>query len=140
MARFRFFGFLAILVALALVAGGFAYVKLTSRPGLAPDPLGVTVAEQGGAPNLAEDQVPCSSGPVNCATGEFWEQFTDYQVPGRGVPLDLAQTYVSADAARASVFGYGWSDSYGMSLTPPGASGKVTGRQDEGAGGRVTEK
>src|SRR3984957_21110975 len=128
MARFRFFGLVAILVALALVAGGFAYVKLTSKPGSPVDPLGLTVAEQGGAPNLAEDQVPCPSGPVNCATGELWEQFTDYQVPGRGVPLDLTQTYVSADAARASVFGYGWGDSYGMLLTPPWARGEGAGR------------
>jgi RHS repeat-associated protein len=137
-ARFRFFGFIAISVAIVLVAAGFVYVKVIARTG-STAVLGVSVAEQGGAPNLAEDQVACSSESVNCATGEFWDQLTDYLIPGRGVPLDLMQTYVSADAAVASVFGYGWNYSYGMSLTPPDAAGDVTVRQEDGATVTFTE-
>jgi RHS repeat-associated protein len=114
------------------VAGGVVYVTLSSNT--APKALyGLSVAEQGGAPNLAEDQVACSSQPVNCATGELWRQFTDFRVPGRGIPLVLTRTYVSADAGTPSAFGYGWSDSYGMSLTPPDATGLVTIRQEDGA-------
>ena len=46
--------------------------------------------------------------PVNCATGVFWHTFTDFSVPGRGVPLDLTRTYESSEAGTDGPFGYGW--------------------------------
>jgi YD repeat-containing protein len=130
--RFKAYGLTAVLVTVVLVVASVVYGKLTSNSAPAAVPR-LSVAEQGGAPNLAENQALCSAEPVNCATGEFWEQVTDYLVPGRGVPLDLTQTYVSADASRSTAFGYGWLDSYGMSLTPPDAAGTVTVRQEDGA-------
>jgi RHS repeat-associated protein len=94
---------------------------------------GPSVREQGGAPNLAERQAACAQQePVNCATGYLWQQFTDFSVPGRGVPLDLTRTYVSGDASADSPFGYGWTDSYAMSLQP-GPGGDETIVQEDGA-------
>ena len=94
----------------------------------APDPLA-----DGGADNESTNPVNCStSAPVNCATGVFWHTFTDLSVPGRGVPLDLTRTYESSRAGTDGPFGYGWSNSYGMSLaTDP--SGNVTITQEDGS-------
>ena len=93
---------------------------------------GPTAAEQGGAPNPAEDQSACSQQPVNCATGALWEEFTDMSVPGHGAPLLLTRTYVSADANTPSPFGYGWTDSYAMRLVA-GAGGTETVVQEDGS-------
>lgn len=55
----------------------------------------------------------CNSGdPVNCASGNFSETFTDVSVPGRGPSLDLTRTYNSLSASTAGIFGFGWSSSY----------------------------
>ncbi|MGH2372039.1 MAG: DUF6531 domain-containing protein [bacterium] len=40
----------------------------------------------------------CLGDPVNTATGNFFEEFTDLAVPGRGVPLTLSRTYNSLAA------------------------------------------
>ena len=63
--------------------------------------------------------------PVNCATGEFWHSFTDLSVPGRGLPLTLTRSYSSLHAGTSGPLGYGWTDSYNMSLSIDG-SGNVT--------------
>jgi RHS repeat-associated protein len=55
--------------------------------------------------------------PVNTATGEFWHTIADISVPGRGVALDLSQTYSSRLASNLGRMGYGWSDSYAIKLT-----------------------
>jgi len=94
----------------------------------APDPLA-----DGGADNESTNPVNCStSSPVNCATGVFWHTFTDFSVPGRGVPLNLTRTYESSRAGTDGPFGYGWSDSYGMSLAT-GSAGHVTITQEDGS-------
>jgi len=78
---------------------------------------GPTTAEQGGPSNPSEHTTTCSNGdPVNCATGVFWHTFTDFSIPGRGVPLDLTRTYSSSQAPVNGPLGYGWTDSYDMSL------------------------
>jgi RHS repeat-associated protein len=78
---------------------------------------GPSPVEQGGAPNRSERHTTCSKGhPVNCATGVLWHEFTDARLPGRGVPLEFARTYSSINAAKDGSLGFGWSDSYGMSL------------------------
>ena len=69
---------------------------------------------------------------MNCATGVFWRTSTDFSVPGRGVPLDLTRTYESSEAGTDGPFGYGWSDSYGMSLATDSA-GNVTITQEDGS-------
>ena len=76
----------------------------------------------------------CSAGdPVNCATGNFYDTFTDLSVPGRGLPLDLTRTYNSLAAASEGPFGYGWSCSYCMTLSVAPGTGDVTVTQEDGS-------
>ncbi len=60
----------------------------------------------------------CTSGdPIDCASGDFWQTFTDVNVAGRGPGLDLTRTYNDQTAApndptvapAKGIFGYGWS-------------------------------
>ncbi|MBS1860996.1 MAG: RHS repeat protein, partial [Actinobacteria bacterium] len=66
------------------------------------------------APHRAE----CGD-PVDCATGNFTETQTDFQIGGRGVGLDLTRTYSAMAGAAGSlgIFGYGWTNSFGDRLT-----------------------
>jgi YD repeat-containing protein len=92
-----------------------------------------SVGEQGQSPNGSENNTTCPAGdPVNCATGDFFSQYTDFSVPGRGVPLSLQRSYSSAAASTDGPFGFGWTDSYNMSLTT-GNSGDVTVHQESGS-------
>jgi RHS repeat-associated protein len=60
----------------------------------------------------------CKSGdPVNCASGNFSETYTDVSVPGRGPALDLTRTYNSLSASATGIFGFGWTSSYEAHLT-----------------------
>jgi RHS repeat-associated protein len=59
----------------------------------------------------------CNGCPVNTATGEFHQSFTDLSVPGRGMALDLTRTYSTNLAAVDSPVGFGWTDSYNVSLS-----------------------
>lgn len=88
-----------------------------------------------GGGSLDERNVQCSQGqyPVNCATGDFWHTFSDVATPGRGVPLGLSRTYNSLSASTNSPFGYGWSSSYGLSLSVDSVSGVVTVVQENGS-------
>jgi RHS repeat-associated protein len=116
-----------------LAPGRSAYFSLAQA--LAADTIAggaPSVAEQGGAPNQAERQVQCSAEPVNCATGRLWEQYTDFSLPGTGIPVVLARTYNSGRAAITSPFGHGWSFSYGMKLTF-GPGGRVSVLQENGS-------
>jgi RHS repeat-associated protein len=57
--------------------------------------------------------------PINVQYGNFYHTFADLSMPGRGMPISLSRTY-NSDAnfsAVDSAFGYGWSHSYGISLT-----------------------
>jgi RHS repeat-associated protein len=64
-----------------------------------------------------EPSTQCSCGdPVNTATGALWETSTDVTITGRGVGLDLSRSYDSQFAGFAGRFGYGWTDSYAMSV------------------------
>lgn len=94
---------------------------------------GPTPGEQGGPVNLSENRTTCSvAQPVNCATGTFWHQFTDFSIPGRGVTLNYSRTYSSSQASVNGPLGYGWTDSYNMSLSAD-ASGDVTISQEDGS-------
>jgi len=95
---------------------------------------GPSPIEQGGAPNRSERHTTCSTGhPVNCATGAFWHEFTDAQVPGRGVPLESTRTYSTMNAAEDGPLGFGWSYSYGMSLSIDGETGAATVHEEGGS-------
>jgi RHS repeat-associated protein len=54
---------------------------------------------------------------VDDATGELDATVTDDQIPGNGLPLDLTRTYASTNAATLGPFGYGWTNSYNMTVT-----------------------
>lgn len=98
-----------------------------NAPGSAPG-----AGEQGTGPNPSEYSTTCyTQDPVNCATGDFFRQFTDFSVPGRGVALSLERSYSSASAGTDGPFGFGWTDGYAMSLsTDP--SGDATITQEDG--------
>lgn len=95
---------------------------------------GPSLTEQGGAPNRSEHHSTCSTGrPVNCATGAFWHEFTDTSIPGRGVPLEFTRTYSSMNAATDGPLGFGWTDSYNMSLTLEEETGAATIHEEGGS-------
>ena len=53
--------------------------------------------------------------PVDCATGNFTEQQTDFMVPVRGIPLEVTRSYNAigaADATEPGIFGYGWTGAF----------------------------
>jgi YD repeat-containing protein len=53
---------------------------------------------------------------VDAITGALSNSVTDLSVPGSGIPIDLTRTYDSARASILGPLGYGWTDSYNMSL------------------------
>jgi len=74
--------------------------------------------------------------PVNTATGNFHEPFSDFSVPGRGPGLGLGHAYNSLRAASPDAdgpLGFGWTHSYNMSLRVAQPSGVVTVAQESGA-------
>jgi RHS repeat-associated protein len=77
-------------------------------------PIGSAV----GAYHAVGHATGCVAGdPVNCASGDFWQTFTDITVPGRGPDLTLARTYNAVNAETKGIFGYGWSSSLDQHLT-----------------------
>ena len=81
--------------------------------GFAPSDL------SGGCPVIARNMVKTFyADPVNCATGNLTESFTDLQIAGLGA-LKLTRTYNAQEAANAAApgpFGYGWTSSFRDSL------------------------
>jgi YD repeat-containing protein len=77
-------------------------------------------------PNQAAD-------PVETATGNFWETFTDVAVPGRGVPLAFSRTYNSDAASTDGALGFGWTFNYAMSLSVAPDLSWVTVHEENGA-------
>lgn len=118
-----------------IASGGTAYFSLeeplTSSTVVSGGP---SVIEQGGAPNGSEHPTTCGAGdPVNCATGTFWHEFTDASVPGRSVPLKFTRTYSSLNATTDGPLGYGWTDSYNMSLSIDSETGAATVHEESGS-------
>lgn len=94
---------------------------------------GPALSEQGRGPNPSEHITTCyAKDPINCATGVFDHDFTDFTVPGRGPALNFTRSYSSAAAGSDGPFGFGWTDSYGMSLATD-ATGAVTISQENGS-------
>lgn len=98
-----------------------------------PVTSGPSVDEQGGADNPSQYPTACAvARPVNCATGQFFHEFVDFDLPGRGLPLRFTRTYLSGRAAVDGPLGHGWSHSYGLSLTAT-EDGEVTIAQENGS-------
>ncbi len=84
---------------------------------------------------------PCHPDPVDCATGNEYEQQTDFDLPGIGLGLNLTRTYNSQLAATESTpgpFGYGWTASYSDHLTVDETDGTATVTQADGSTVRFT--
>jgi RHS repeat-associated protein len=82
------------------------------------------------APNLV--QMGCGD-PVNCATGNFTESYTDLSVSELGGPLQLGRAYnaLAAPGSATGDFGRGWTSSFGAGLTFEGRL--VTVHQGDGS-------
>ncbi|HZS16082.1 MAG TPA: RHS repeat-associated core domain-containing protein [Candidatus Dormibacteraeota bacterium] len=99
-------------------------------------PIGgnVTAQENPGGGNPSEPWACSSQGsagdPCNTASGAFSETAADLAVPGRGIPLSLTRSYSSVFAGTNGPLGYGWTDSYNMSLSVNGTTGAVTISQE----------
>lgn len=117
-----------------LTPGATAYFSLEEAlTATAVFPGGPTASEQGRGPNPSQHVTTCYAGePINCATGIFVHDATDVNVPGRGAALKLTRSYASSAAATDGPFGFGWTDSYGMSLATD-ATGRVTISQENGS-------
>jgi hypothetical protein len=86
------------------------------------------------APNLTNCHATTS--PVNCATGNQFEEQTDLVLGGRGPALAIHRTYnsqMAAEAKEAGPWGYGWSGPYSSNLEFNKESGAVTVVQENGA-------
>jgi YD repeat-containing protein len=113
-------------------------VKEPSLQGPVGGPLTLRELLAGGH-NLSEFCVDCFLSdhlgfvqPVDAPTGNFWHSFTDFNIPGRGLPLNLTRTYNSGAASTNGPFGYGWSFPYGMNLGFPDPTHAVI-TQENGA-------
>jgi RHS repeat-associated protein len=93
-------------------------------------------SEETGGANPSEDGEcqPCNGDPVDSATGELVESASDFSIPGRGPMLNLARTYGSLMASSSGPFGYGWTDSYNMTIAQDPANHNVEEiRQENGS-------
>ena len=82
--------------------------------------------ELGGCARGHATQASATNYPVDTVTGNFWHTFADLSTPGRGPSLDLSRTYNSLAAGTDGPFGYGWTDSYGISLTADASTAVVS--------------
>jgi hypothetical protein len=110
----------------------FSFKVTTSSFGGPPcAPHGADVKGRLGGMNPAEAHGGCScdqqvADPVDVLTGNFFRSFSDLDIGGRGPGIHVQRTYNSAAAAHNGPFGYGWSWSYGSSLSF--GTGAATGR------------
>jgi RHS repeat-associated protein len=87
-----------------------------------------------GGKNPSTDTTQTSCGdPVDCATGDLFETYTDAQVAGIVANLSLERTYNSLAADTTGIFGFGWSCSYCMSLAIDPTLGQATVTQENGS-------
>ena len=87
-----------------------------NAPNLPPPPTSTEDQTGGDSNPVTNYQPPCGADPVNCATGNFWQTYTDYSNNDPGPGLDFTRTYNSQDSLEGGIFGYGWSTSYAMSV------------------------
>jgi len=96
----------------------------------------------GGGPQTSEIYGPngsehicwaCLLDPINTATGGFSETYTDFSIPGRGIPLTFQRTYNSLEAGYDGPLGYGWNGGYQIYLIVDGVTGNVLIHQEGGS-------
>jgi RHS repeat-associated protein len=93
---------------------------------------------QGGGNGSAPGLDTCEEGafPINCATGNQFEEQTDLVLGGRGPGLHVTRSYNSQAAAvtkSSDAWGYGWSGPYSSHLEFNEESKAVTVVQENGA-------
>lgn len=124
-------GCVLALVALAAISADYAFACF----GPIVPPSDNNGGENAAALPVSESQ--CKTGaPVNCASGNQFEEQTDLAVGGRGPVLKVSRTYNSQAAAEAKEpgpWGYGWSGPYSSHLEFNAESGAVTVVQENGA-------
>jgi RHS repeat-associated protein len=103
---------------------------LTSPVNGAPEPGGAVLYGGGGSGATSNlNRISCGD-PVNCATGNLYESYADLSVPGLNGGLSFSRTYNSQAAASGTLgpMGYGWSISFGesLSLDPSGQAATIT--------------
>jgi RHS repeat-associated protein len=123
---------LALLASAALVAN-YALAECASGPPISyDDTLG---GGNDASPPVSDSQCEAGQFPINCATGNQFEEQTDLVLGGRGPVLHITRAYnsqVAAKAKAAGVWGYGWSGPYSSHLEF-GEGGAVTVVQENGA-------
>ncbi|MFZ0996353.1 MAG: LamG-like jellyroll fold domain-containing protein, partial [Candidatus Dormiibacterota bacterium] len=96
------------------------YLGYTPTGGFSgPADLALFLEEVGrGDPGIAARTLfGCGCGdPVNPESGDLYESYTDINVPGRGMNLNVTRSYNSLNADISGPFGYGWTSSLGMAL------------------------
>ena len=122
---------------------GYVFTYPTTGSGspavVGPPPQGPPDNKEALGDNPAEPHCQCDDGsdPIDSATGNLTETTSDIALPGRGVAIDLERTYNSLNASTPGPFGYGWTDSYNITLTTngsPTASGTIaTVNQEDGS-------
>jgi RHS repeat-associated protein len=76
------------------------------------------IASAVGSGHAVSNQPGCKAAdPVDCASGDFAQTFTDVSISGRGPGLQVTRTYNSLNASTTGLFGYGWSSTLDQSLT-----------------------
>ena len=97
------------------------FTYLPEPPPPPPSPPSPPSRPPVGGPNPPHHHIhQCNKGAggyVDCATGDFWEQETDFSIPGFNGGLQLTRTYDSGQAGKLGPFGAGWFFNYGISLT-----------------------
>jgi RHS repeat-associated protein len=95
---------------------------------------GITVDELAGG--VSPWLCPCTANagdPVDLATGQFWQSYADFAIPGR-VPLAFTRTYSSLRVSnplqptKFGSIGYGWTYNYNeyLSFSGPNGTGTAT--------------
>ncbi|MFL5893725.1 MAG: RHS repeat-associated core domain-containing protein [Thermoleophilaceae bacterium] len=91
-------------------------------------------AANGGGTALTPPFSHCGD-PVVCATGDFYETYSDLRIPGRGRSIDAERSYNSSLAANADQgLGYGWTQTYGARATASADGTEITVRAANGSG------
>ncbi len=96
-----------------------------------------TLGGSNGCSPHAFSAIGCRGKPIHTGTGNFWHTWSDIDVPGRGVPISQKRTYNSQASSSDAPFGYGWSFTYGISLSISGND--YTIKQENGAQVKFTK-